>query len=240
MQPYFLPYLGYFQLISAVDKFIIYDNIKYTKKGWINRNRWLVRGSDVLFTLPLRNGSDALQVNEREISNDFNRIKFLNQLTENYRRAPHFDETYSLMEKLLPFEDRNLFRVIYNSALLICRHLHLTTELIISSSIDTVHDLKGRDRVIALCKAVDSKIYINPTGGTALYSPHDFHVNGLILKFIRSRDLLYKQFENHHIPNLSIVDVLMFNPVWRVKELLNEYDLICGNDLIAVDVDGMF
>ena len=58
MQPYFLPYIGYFQLIEAADVFVVYDNIKYTKKGWINRNRMLRNGSDMVFSLPLKKDSD--------------------------------------------------------------------------------------------------------------------------------------------------------------------------------------
>ena len=54
MQPYFLPYIGYWQLLSAVDQFVVYDNIKYTKKGWINRNRFLRDGTDAVFTIPLK------------------------------------------------------------------------------------------------------------------------------------------------------------------------------------------
>ena len=79
MQPYFFPYIGYFQLIAAVDMFIVYDNIKYTKKGWINRNRLLNRGKNVIFSLPLKNDSDYLNVCQRELAADFNRDKLLHQ-----------------------------------------------------------------------------------------------------------------------------------------------------------------
>ena len=85
MQPYFFPYIGYFQLIAAVDQFIVYDNIKYTKKGWINRNRMLQNGKDVMFSLPLKSDSDFLDVCERELAADFNRDKLLNQLKGAYR-----------------------------------------------------------------------------------------------------------------------------------------------------------
>ena len=90
MQPYFFPYIGYFQLIAAVDMFIVYDNIKYTKKGWINRNRMLQNGKDVMFSLPLKSDSDYLDVCERELAADFNRDKLLNQFKGAYRRRPVF------------------------------------------------------------------------------------------------------------------------------------------------------
>src|SRR5258705_11030314 len=94
MQPYFFPYIGYFQLIAAVDLFIVYDNIKYTKKGWINRNRMLRNGKDVMFSVPLKNDSDYLDVCERELAADFNRDKLFNQLKGAYRGAPNFSQTF--------------------------------------------------------------------------------------------------------------------------------------------------
>src|ERR1019366_7530880 len=107
MQPYFFPYIGYFQLIAAVDLFIVYDNIKYTKKGWINRNRMLQNGKDVMFSLPLKNGSDYLDVCERELAADFNRDKLLSQLSGVYRRAPYFAQTYPLIEEIVRYDDTN-------------------------------------------------------------------------------------------------------------------------------------
>ena len=80
MQPYFLPYIGYWQLMAAVDTFVIYDNIKYTKKGWINRNRMLLNGEAVTFSLPLAKDSDDLDVVQRRLADTFQRAKLLAQL----------------------------------------------------------------------------------------------------------------------------------------------------------------
>src|ERR1700680_880113 len=94
MQPYFFPYIGYFQLIDSVDLFIVYDNIKYTKKGWINRNRILLNGKDVTLSLPLKSDSDFLDIRDRELAADFNREKLVNQLSGAYRRAPYFRQVF--------------------------------------------------------------------------------------------------------------------------------------------------
>ena len=115
MQPYFLPYIGYFQLIAAVDMFIVYDNIKYTKKGWINRNRLLQTGKNEIFSIPLKSDSDYLDVCEREIATDFNRDKLLNQITSAYGRAPHFARTFPLVEQIVQYEETNLFRFLHHS-----------------------------------------------------------------------------------------------------------------------------
>lgn len=88
MQPYFLPYSGYFQLIAASDLFVVYDNIKYTKKGWINRNRFLRDGKAVPFSLPLKHAPDSLEIRERELTANFNPGKLLNQFRAAYRQAP--------------------------------------------------------------------------------------------------------------------------------------------------------
>ena len=105
MQPYFLPYIGYFQLIGAVDLFVVYDQIKYTKKGWINRNRMLLNGADATFSLPLRKAADSLDIVDRQLAADFNRTKLLAQFYGAYRTAPYFDQTYPLLDALVKHDD---------------------------------------------------------------------------------------------------------------------------------------
>ena len=109
MQPYFLPYIGYFQLISAVDQFVIYDNIKYTKKSWVNRNRFLQNDKDAMFSLPLKRDSDSLDVRERELAIDFDRKKLLRQLKGAYQGAHNFEQTFPLIDKIVRYPEQNLF-----------------------------------------------------------------------------------------------------------------------------------
>src|SRR5437763_14407143 len=122
MQPYFLPYIGYFQLIGAVDVFVVYDNIKYTKKGWINRNRLLRDGKDAMFSLPLRKDSDSLDVRARELAADFDRDKLLNQFKVAYARAPYFVRIYPLLERIVRCDARNLFRYLHHPIRGVCEH----------------------------------------------------------------------------------------------------------------------
>lgn len=211
MQPYFFPYIGYFQLIAAVDLFIVYDNIKYTKKGWISRNRMLQNGKDVAFSLSLRRDSDYLNVCERELAADFDRDKLLNRIKSAYRRAPYFAQTFPLVEQVVRHGDTNLFRFLHHSIAKTCEHLGITTEIRISSSIAIDPDLKNQDKVIALCKAVGAGTYVNAVGGMELYSKETFREKGIDLKFIRSKPLEYAQFGNEFVPWLSIIDVMMFN-----------------------------
>jgi hypothetical protein len=211
MQPYFLPYIGYFQLIGAVDVFILYDNIKYTKKGWINRNRMLLNGKDTMFSLPLKKASDTLNIVERELIAEFDPTKLLNQFKGAYSHAPQFELTYPLLEEIVRHEDNNLFGYINYSIVRLCAHLGIKTKIIISSEIDIDHQLKGQDKVLALCCAIGADTYINPIGGTGMYSKKDFSLQGIELQFIKSRDFIYSQFDWQYVPFLSIIDVLMFN-----------------------------
>lgn len=227
MQPYFFPYIGYFQLIGAVDTFVVYDNIKYTKKGWINRNRMLQNGRDAIFSLPLKGDSDALDVCQRELAADFNREKLINQFVGAYRRAPYFEQTLPLVEEIVRYKETNLFRYLHHSIVTTSEHLGITTTIRISSDIAIDHSLKSQDKVLAVCEALGTETYVNAIGGLELYSGEDFRSRGLDLKFIRSKPFEYSQFDNDFVPWLSIVDVLMFNPLDKVREWIrSNYELV--------------
>lgn len=227
MQPYFLPYIGYFQLIAAVDQFIVYDNIKYTKKGWINRNRMLLNGTDAMFSLPLKKDSDSLDVVQRELAADFDRAKLLNQFKGAYGRAPYFAQIFPLLERIVRHEDNNLFRYIHHSLVQTCEHLDIKTEIRISSDIAIDHELTSQDKVIALCRAAGAGTYINAIGGMELYAKEDFSGHGIGLKFIKSKSFEYPQFGAPFVPWLSIVDVLMFNSLDAVRAYITtNFELI--------------
>jgi hypothetical protein len=227
MQPYFLPYIGYFQLINSVDKFILYDNIKFTKKGWINRNRYLRNGSDAIFSLPLKKDSDYLDIKDRELYADFNKGKLLNQFSAAYRNAPHFDDTYSFFQHILLNNETNLFNYIYDSIVDVCNKLQIKTRIIVSSEIDIDHSLRSQDRVIAICHKLRATNYVNAIGGHELYKRNEFKINGIELNLLKTDPIEYKQFDNTFVPWLSIIDVMMFNSNAIIKEfLINKYTLI--------------
>ena len=227
MQPYFLPYIGYWQLIGSVDVFVVYDNIKYTKKGWINRNRFLSNGADAMFSLPLKKDSDSLDVVERELAADFNPGKLFNQLLGAYARAPYLKTVAPLLERILRFDDRNLFRYLHPSIVCLCRHLGLETKIIVSSQVPIDHGLKAQEKVLAMCQALGAQSYINPIGGVELYSKEAFKNLGVDLHFIKSRPFHYTQFGAEFVPWLSILDVLMFNSLDDVRRVIcKNYELI--------------
>ena len=227
MQPYFLPYIGYFQLIAAVDSFVVYDNIKYTKKGWISRNRLLQNDRDALFSLPLKAGPDAADIRERELAADFDRRHLLNRFKESYRRAPQFSGTWALLESIIMFENRNLFEFLYHSLTAVCAYIGIETPLVISSRVPADHSLRGQDRVLSICKAAGALTYINSIGGMNLYDRATFGRHGTELLFLKPRPPEYPQFGAPFVPSLSIVDVMMFNSPADIRSsMLGSYDLV--------------
>jgi hypothetical protein len=226
MQPYFMPYIGYWQLIGAVDAFVLYDNIKYTKKGWINRNRFLRNGVEAAFSLPLRKDSDFLDVAQRYLADSFDRENLLNQFREAYRKAPEFSSVMPLLEGIIRNPVSNLFEYIFASIRSVCEFLGIRTPLVVSSTIDCDHSLKSGERVQAICKALGADTYVNPVGGMELYSKEDFARNGIDLKFLKALPFEYSQGGSAFVPWLSILDVLMFNRKERiVSQVYNGHSL---------------
>jgi hypothetical protein len=226
MQPYFLPYIGYWQLLAAVENFVVYDNIQYTKKGWINRNRFLQNGKDALFTIPLKKDSDLLDVVQRSLAESYDRDKLLNQLEGSYRKAPFFKEVFPVVTSIVKVEQENLFEYIHQSIRAIAQFLDLKTPMIISSSIGIDHSLRGEDKVLAICRAMGANYYINTSGGQELYSKASFEEQGIQLQFIKTRPIAYRQYGDAFVENLSIVDVMMFNSKEAIGKMLQEYDLV--------------
>lgn len=227
MQPYFFPYIGYFQLMNAVDTFVVYDNIEYTKKGWINRNRFLLSGQDQLFSLPLKKDSDFLDIKQRVLADSFDaeKEKIKRQIRSAYQSAPNFDQAYQVFVECIDFNDKNLFNFILHSINRLASYLEIETELRISSQTESEQGLRGERRVLSICKTLRADHYINTIGGKELYDKRTFQENGIELSFIRNIAKPYTQFGDTFIPNLSIIDVMMFNSVETIRNMLDSYEL---------------
>lgn len=228
MQPYFFPYIGYFQLMNAVDEFVVYDNIEYTKKGWINRNRILVNGQDAYITITLKKDSDFLDVNHRVLADswDIDRKKMLNRIKESYNKALYFHKVFPLVEECILFEEKNLFNFILHSINKVKEYLSIPCSLTVSSTLLIDHTKKAEEKVIEICKNRKADTYINPVGGVELYSRDNFAQQGISLNFIKSNDINYVQFKNEFIPWLSIIDVMMFNSKEQIETYLNSVSYI--------------
>jgi len=226
MQPYFFPYLGYFQLIQSVDQFVLYDNVQFAR-GWINRNRYLINGGDAYFTLPLTSAPRLSNINQRSLSKDFDPIKIQNKLSAAYHKAPYFEQTFELIQRILSFKEINLAHYLSNSIFQILNYFNMTTKLLISSDLTINHRLKSEERVIGICEALGASSYVNAINGVSLYSKEKFDKHNIELLFIKPSPFEYKQFSNRFVPMLSIIDVMMFNSLDFIKhQLKNGYTLV--------------
>lgn len=227
MQPYFLPYIGYWQLMNAVDKYIVYDDVNYIKRGWINRNRILVNGAPKYINILVDDASQNKNINETRVFNDLKYIdKCLRMIELSYKKAPYFVEVFPLVESILRCGEENIVAYLMNSFKIICRYLDIKTELILSSKVDKDCSLRGQDKILAICESLNADQYYNAIGGQALYSFRAFEERGIKLSFIQPDNIVYKQFGNEFYCNLSILDVMMFNPQDQIREMLKCYTLI--------------
>lgn len=226
MQPYFFPYLGYWQLINAVDKYVVYDDVSYIKGGWISRNNILLNGNRHLITLPLEHPSSFRNINEINITSaETQRNKLIKTIESAYRKAPYFDIIMPMVEDLV-IRSKTISELNYTSILLVNRYLNIDTEILLSSELDKKSDLKGQEKVIHITKLLKGDTYINAIGGKELYSPKEFSDSGIELLFLKMGDVGYKQYSNIFVPNLSIIDVLMFNSCEEVRYMLDDFSLV--------------
>ena len=224
MQPYFMPYIGYFQLMKAVDKYVVYDDVNYIKGGWVNRNNILMNGERKLFTISLKGASPNKLFNEIEFLDDFK--KFERTLHVCYAKAPYFKDVLVLMQRIFIYPNKILSAFLFNSYRELLSYLSIDTELIMSSELPKDNLLKGKDKVLSICSLLKANTYINAIGGQNLYYKDDFKAYGIDLKFLQTEMITYPQFKNEFIVNLSMIDVLMFNSKEEINFMLNKYVLI--------------
>lgn len=226
MQPYFWPYLGYFQLIHSAEIFVIYDNIQFTKSGWIHRNRILVNGKDCYVTLPLQKASDYLDIRERRLVPDFRgeADAILRRLRGAYVKAPFLAEGLAFAEEVLMTEESNLFLMLHRTVLKTMEMLEIDRKVVVSSSLSVDRSLIGEARVMRTCELLGADEYINSPGGRQLYSREAFGKRQIGLVFLEPQIRDYTQMQRtDFLPNLSIIDMIMSVGWQGVRERLTHY-----------------
>ena len=228
MQPYIFPYIGYFQLINLVDKFIIYDDVNYIKKGWINRNKILNNGSELYFSIPIKKSSQNKLINQLLLGDDYDywKKKFLNSLNFSYKKAPNFESSYNLISRILNYETLDLTKFLKFSILETCDFLEIPTNIHTSSEAKYDNsNLKSSDRILDISKKEKSSEYFNLIGGINLYEKKEFQKYNIELKFIRTLNFKYNQISNDFHENLSIIDIIMNCSKDEIKDFMNLYTL---------------
>jgi hypothetical protein len=226
MQPYFFPYLGYFQLIQAVDTFVIYDDVQYIKGGWINRNYILGQGQKQRFGLPVEKASPNKRIHELSLYTKDN--KLLKSIALHYAKAPFYKDVYPLVEEVLAYPDRNLARFLNHSLKKVCAYLGLEREWQVASLLGKKSGQSGQARVLDICTQLGAEEYINLPGGMHLYTAADFIAQGIELCFLKPCIAPYPQYRHPFVPDLSIIDVLMFNSKEQCANLLGQCDIVDG------------
>ena len=227
MQPYFFPYIGYWQLMNAVDEYVVYDDVNYIKRGWINRNRILANGEPIFINVQLSKASQNKKINEIDIFDDPKAVKKLCYALElSYKNAPYFNDVYPLLDNIFSKMNGNLAQFLFTSIKDVCEYLGITTKLVLSSQLEKDNSLDAEAKIIDICKRLSGDRYINAIGGQELYCREHFDEVGIKLNFLKTGDIVYPQYGNNYVPGLSIIDVMMFNSKDRIQELLNQYELV--------------
>jgi hypothetical protein len=227
MQPYLFPYIGYFQLIDSVDKFIIFDDVNYINKGWINRNRILLNSKDFLFTISLKGASQNKLIRQTDIDEtDKWRDKLIKTFGAAYSKAPFYKEVSPMLSEILNNREANLSTFILYSINRIAAFLDIKTEIVPSSGRYGNQNLKGEDRIVDICLQEKATEYVNPIGGLELYSKQKFEANGIHLFFLKTQSIQYQQFGKEFVPWLSIIDLLMFCSRDELKDFLKKKEVI--------------
>jgi hypothetical protein len=225
MQPYFFPYIGYFQLMAACDVFVFHDDVQYIKAGWVNRNRILVSGAPSWITMPVVYAPHSAAINARSyLLRSREAAALPRRIAAAYRAAPRFALVMPLILELLKSGEGNVSGFNVRSLLELASHLGITRPtFVLASELDMDHSLSGTARVLEICRCVGADQYINLPGGKHLYHQEEFRRHELQLGFLQPGEVNYAQFGDPFVRWLSIIDLLMFNAPEAMEIHLSNY-----------------
>lgn len=221
MQPYFFPYIGYYQLVYEAENFVFLDDVNWIKKGYINRNSICRNGDKVNFSIPVSKVSQNRKINEHDYTGDFS--GFLKLVESAYKKAPFFDSIMPMIEKVVRDDESNVANKNANTISTVFNYLGIKREFLFSSDVSLHSACKGQERILELCRIFGINRYRNASGGRALYDPKSFDESNVELKFVESMAQNYSQSGDEFIPNLSIIDLLMWCDKDTTIDMLKEY-----------------
>lgn len=232
MQPYFFPYIGQFQIINAVERFIIVDELQYIKSGWMHRNRILNQNTDWQYIMmPVGKHRLALNTLIRDVfisEGDQWKKKILSQLIVYKKIAPFYHDIYNLLAECFETTEKNLARLNGFFFKKVCDYLEIPFKIEISSEMNFDYStvIDKEDRGIKMLQQLGASELINPPGGVELYSKENFSAHGLTISFLKPNLREYNQRRPEFQPGLSIIDVMMFNSKEEIGKMLNDYELL--------------
>jgi len=233
MQPYFLPYIGYFQLLNYVDLWIVFDNIQYIDKGWINRNRILHpehKKEWQYITIPLDSRKQFSKINDIKIKQEIDWRKIiLGKLTLYKKKSRFYNEVFSFINNVFNTNENNLSEFVTRSIRYTADYLGIKTKILVLSNMElplTNINHPG-DWALRICESIGAKEYINPFAGKDLFNNKKFKDSNIKLNFLKSKMVVYDQKRHEFIPGLSILDSMMWNSKSQLSKFINEdFDLV--------------
>lgn len=231
MQPYFFPYLGYFALISATDRWVVFDTAQYIRRGWVNRNRVLSTGQFgwKYFRVPIAKCSRETSIRDVRIDETHDwRTQLIRDLDcYQLRRAPFYDETVDLLTRVFKTANGSLVNLLKKGLAETCRHIGLVY------AAQTFSEMPGRPTdtadpgqwALRVAEALKADVYINPPAGRDLFDPKLFQSAGIRLEFLEHNLPEYDQRQHSFLAGLSIIDVLMWNGRVVTRQLIDDFRL---------------
>ena len=231
MQPYFFPYLGYFGLIHATDRWVVFDTPQYIRRGWVNRNRVL---SDAVTgwkyaRVPIANCASATSIRHVRIAAQTTwQQELFNSLdTYRLRNAPYYQQTLSFLQATLEFQTHNLTELLVHCLEACCKRLELPfiNESFSKMNLQLQGSIGPGEWALETGRCIGATQYVNPPGGRELFSPDRFKAANIDLQFLHPRLAAYDQGGSEFIPGLSIIDAFMWNRPATVRDMVGDYEL---------------
>ena len=230
MQPYFFPYIGYWQLINASDLFVVGDSVHYIRHGWINRNRILGEGGQPqYFGIEVCHASCNRLICETSRAVSRKQADYLCRVLKfYYSQAPHYSEAMEVIKPILLDEESDLTRYLVKQLRAVADYLGINTEFRMLSEVSDRWELRTPEIIRRTCEHFGYTDYINPSGaGMNYYDKDTFREMGINLSFLRrNEDIRYRQRSDEFVPDLSIIDLMMFCSRDELYAILNSYHFL--------------
>jgi len=230
MQPYFLPYLGYFSLIKAVDKWIVMDEVQMIQYGWVHRNRVLKQdGGFYYIRVPLVKHSHTTLIKDIRINNETDwKQKIIDQLGHYKRKAPFYRNTIGLLKSAFEKSFESLTQQNVHLLEKVCEYLEIDFSYTIQSDlkVDASTISESDDSAKCICHTLGYQHCVNPIGGRDLYCTEEYEQEGIDLCFLKNNLPPYEQKNGSFVKSLSIVDVMMFNSPEEINKMLDSVKVI--------------
>lgn len=227
MQPYFFPYIGYFQLIHATDRYIFFDTPQYERRSWMNRNRIInLNEGSTYITVPVIKAPQQTALTDIVINNNSDwRNKIYRQLEVYKKIAPYYNEVIDFVHSVLDKADTSLAELNVHSVVDTCRYIGLDIDWDIFSqmNLEIPTDCAPDEWALEITKATNADEYINAPGGARFFDRSNYETEGIKLQFIQPEIIPYNQRIGRFEPCLSIIDVMMYNSPEEIFNMLAHY-----------------